>query len=83
YLLCSCGLRYNSEADQNKHDKKCTGHEFTLHKLDQKVTPQCVQCEVYPSTAYGYGVHLRRHHKTSLLKVSTSFNRSVKEFLRT
>ncbi|GMR44035.1 hypothetical protein PMAYCL1PPCAC_14231, partial [Pristionchus mayeri] len=36
YLLCSCGTRYNSHHDQKKHDKKCPGHKFTLHKLNEE-----------------------------------------------
>ncbi|GMR43766.1 hypothetical protein PMAYCL1PPCAC_13961, partial [Pristionchus mayeri] len=43
YLLCSCGFRYNTHNDQKNHGKKCTGHEFVLHKLD-RMTPQCVLC---------------------------------------
>ncbi|GMR30610.1 hypothetical protein PMAYCL1PPCAC_00806 [Pristionchus mayeri] len=35
YLLCSCGTRYNSSYDQKKRDKKCSGGNFTLHKLDE------------------------------------------------
>ncbi|GMR43597.1 hypothetical protein PMAYCL1PPCAC_13792 [Pristionchus mayeri] len=35
FLLCSCGCRFNSDHDQKKHDKKCSGREFTLHKLDK------------------------------------------------
>ncbi|GMR44045.1 hypothetical protein PMAYCL1PPCAC_14240, partial [Pristionchus mayeri] len=69
YLICSCGVRYNSDNDQKKHDKKCTGHEFSLHKLDSVTTPQCVLCEKYPNTPCGYANHLRRNHKTTLLTV--------------
>ncbi|GMR43344.1 hypothetical protein PMAYCL1PPCAC_13539, partial [Pristionchus mayeri] len=35
YLKCSCGARYNHEKDYLKHDKKCTGTDYTLHKLDE------------------------------------------------
>ncbi|GMR44050.1 hypothetical protein PMAYCL1PPCAC_14245, partial [Pristionchus mayeri] len=34
YLLCSCGMRYNSVNGHKKHDKTCNGREYTLHKLD-------------------------------------------------
>ncbi|GMR44102.1 hypothetical protein PMAYCL1PPCAC_14297, partial [Pristionchus mayeri] len=67
FLLCSCGTRYSSDHDQKKHDKKCTGHEFTLHKLDE-VTLQCVLCEIHPKTLRGYSAHLRIHHKSTLIK---------------
>ncbi|GMR55077.1 hypothetical protein PMAYCL1PPCAC_25272, partial [Pristionchus mayeri] len=33
YLLCSCGTRYNGEDDHKKHDKKCSGQQFTPHRL--------------------------------------------------
>ncbi|GMR34073.1 hypothetical protein PMAYCL1PPCAC_04268, partial [Pristionchus mayeri] len=35
YLHCSCGITFNTKRDQKKHDKKCSGNEFTLHKLDE------------------------------------------------
>ncbi|GMR50588.1 hypothetical protein PMAYCL1PPCAC_20783, partial [Pristionchus mayeri] len=39
----------------------------TIRRLtDPVVTPQCVLCEEYPGTVYGYATHLRRHHKTTL-----------------
>ncbi|GMR43764.1 hypothetical protein PMAYCL1PPCAC_13959, partial [Pristionchus mayeri] len=33
-LLCSCGMRYISINGHKKHDKKCNGREYTLHRLD-------------------------------------------------
>ncbi|GMR55075.1 hypothetical protein PMAYCL1PPCAC_25270 [Pristionchus mayeri] len=66
YLLCSCGMRHTRDGDHKKHDKKCPGHEFTLHKLVQKVTLKCVLCEMHPKTPYGYARHLYDHHKTTL-----------------
>ncbi|GMR44022.1 hypothetical protein PMAYCL1PPCAC_14217, partial [Pristionchus mayeri] len=68
YLLCSCGIRYNSHHDKKKHRKKCTGQEFTLHRRDEATTPQCVLCQMHPKTPCGYLYHLRVHHKTTLLK---------------
>ncbi|GMS81048.1 hypothetical protein PENTCL1PPCAC_3223, partial [Pristionchus entomophagus] len=41
-------------------------HHFTLHKLEKKTTPQCLLCEIYPSTTNGYAVHLYIHHKSTL-----------------
>ncbi|GMR50603.1 hypothetical protein PMAYCL1PPCAC_20798, partial [Pristionchus mayeri] len=35
YLLCACGFRYNTQNDQKKHDKSCSGKEFTRHKLNE------------------------------------------------
>ncbi|GMR38201.1 hypothetical protein PMAYCL1PPCAC_08396, partial [Pristionchus mayeri] len=35
YLACSCGVKYMSESHTKRHYKKCYGHEFTLHKLDE------------------------------------------------
>ncbi|GMR44060.1 hypothetical protein PMAYCL1PPCAC_14249, partial [Pristionchus mayeri] len=35
FLLCSCGTRYISHHGHEKHDKKCTGREFTLHKVEE------------------------------------------------
>ncbi|GMS91087.1 hypothetical protein PENTCL1PPCAC_13262, partial [Pristionchus entomophagus] len=29
-------------------------------------TPQCVLCEMYPTTLYGYIIHLQKHHKSNL-----------------
>ncbi|GMR44100.1 hypothetical protein PMAYCL1PPCAC_14295, partial [Pristionchus mayeri] len=66
YLTCSCGMRFNSGNDQKKHDKKCTGYEFALHKLDDVATPQCVLCEKRPKTPRGYVMHLTRDHKSTL-----------------
>ncbi|GMR44072.1 hypothetical protein PMAYCL1PPCAC_14267, partial [Pristionchus mayeri] len=34
YLKCACGFRCTSH-HHNDHDKKCTGREFTLHKLGE------------------------------------------------
>ncbi|GMR44103.1 hypothetical protein PMAYCL1PPCAC_14298, partial [Pristionchus mayeri] len=68
YLTCSCGMRFNNAYDPMKHDKKCTGRQFTLHKLDEMTTPQYFLCEKYPKTTYGYLEHLRRPHKTTLKK---------------
>ncbi|GMR31305.1 hypothetical protein PMAYCL1PPCAC_01500, partial [Pristionchus mayeri] len=34
YLKCSCGFRCTSHRQVN-HDKKCTGREFNLHKLEE------------------------------------------------
>ncbi|GMR31355.1 hypothetical protein PMAYCL1PPCAC_01550, partial [Pristionchus mayeri] len=36
YLKCACGLKYTVQGDYFKHDKKCTGEVFTLHKLDEE-----------------------------------------------
>ncbi|GMR50638.1 hypothetical protein PMAYCL1PPCAC_20833, partial [Pristionchus mayeri] len=48
YLLCSCGLRYNTYGDHYKHDKKkCTGRDFTLHKL------------ISPKSSFDYFMHLK------------------------
>ncbi|GMR31440.1 hypothetical protein PMAYCL1PPCAC_01635, partial [Pristionchus mayeri] len=35
YLICMCGLRHCTDRDRKKHDKKCSGHKFSLHKLDE------------------------------------------------
>ncbi|GMR44020.1 hypothetical protein PMAYCL1PPCAC_14215, partial [Pristionchus mayeri] len=66
YLTCSCGMKYKSDYVQKKHDKKCTGREFTLHKLVFQATPKCVLCEMHPKSPYGYSAHLYFHHKTTL-----------------
>ncbi|GMR50637.1 hypothetical protein PMAYCL1PPCAC_20832, partial [Pristionchus mayeri] len=68
YILCGCGHKHTTKDDNRKHDKKCSGSEFTLHELDQEVTPQCFLCEVHPKTPRGYIEHLRIHHKTTLLE---------------
>ncbi|GMR50592.1 hypothetical protein PMAYCL1PPCAC_20787 [Pristionchus mayeri] len=44
FLLCSCGLRFNSCNDKKKHDKKCSGNEFTLHKLEQPFLFETLIC---------------------------------------
>ncbi|GMR44070.1 hypothetical protein PMAYCL1PPCAC_14265, partial [Pristionchus mayeri] len=64
YIMCSCGMRYNSFRDQKKQN--CTGHEFAIHRLKEVTTPQCVMCEKYPKTPYGYADHLKSNHKTTL-----------------
>ncbi|GMR44098.1 hypothetical protein PMAYCL1PPCAC_14293, partial [Pristionchus mayeri] len=35
YLVCACGFNHTTQDDYKKHDKKCSGREFTLHKLNQ------------------------------------------------
>ncbi|GMR44054.1 hypothetical protein PMAYCL1PPCAC_14250, partial [Pristionchus mayeri] len=35
FLKCVCGTQYNHENDYLKHDKKCPGNDYTLHKLDE------------------------------------------------
>ncbi|GMR43755.1 hypothetical protein PMAYCL1PPCAC_13950, partial [Pristionchus mayeri] len=35
FLKCSCGHRYASMWSHNKHNKGCTGRDFTLHKVDE------------------------------------------------
>ncbi|GMR31006.1 hypothetical protein PMAYCL1PPCAC_01201, partial [Pristionchus mayeri] len=65
-LICSCGHRVDSDHSYRKHDKKCNGRAFTLHKLTAS-TPQCVLCEAHPKTPYGYTSHLRVRHATTLL----------------
>ncbi|GMS79711.1 hypothetical protein PENTCL1PPCAC_1886, partial [Pristionchus entomophagus] len=69
YLICSCGMEVRSKKSfRKKHSKECDGREFTLHKLNEKIhtTPQCVICEAYPSTAYGYAKHMSVRHDFSL-----------------
>ncbi|GMS97281.1 hypothetical protein PENTCL1PPCAC_19456, partial [Pristionchus entomophagus] len=68
YLVCSCGEEVRSQKSNPNHIKKCNGLQFTLHKLDKTVptTPQCIQCEAYPTTARCYAKHLRRQHKSSM-----------------
>ncbi|GMS91037.1 hypothetical protein PENTCL1PPCAC_13212, partial [Pristionchus entomophagus] len=29
-------------------------------------TPQCILCEVHPTTVYGYANHLHKQHKSTL-----------------
>ncbi|GMS90773.1 hypothetical protein PENTCL1PPCAC_12948, partial [Pristionchus entomophagus] len=66
YLICACGQEFRSSAHDPEHIKKCDGLKFTLHKLDKKITPQCVLCEAYPTTSSGYVQHLYVHHRSTL-----------------
>ncbi|GMR35867.1 hypothetical protein PMAYCL1PPCAC_06062, partial [Pristionchus mayeri] len=42
------------------------GHESFSYNHSQKITPQCVLCEVHPKTPGGYIKHLTKYHKTTL-----------------
>ncbi|GMR56689.1 hypothetical protein PMAYCL1PPCAC_26884, partial [Pristionchus mayeri] len=63
-LRCDCG----HECYSAKHSRECDVANFTLLPKQQKMTPMCISCEKYPSTASGYYQHLSKHHKTSLAK---------------
>ncbi|GMS83422.1 hypothetical protein PENTCL1PPCAC_5597 [Pristionchus entomophagus] len=73
-LLCDCG----HESMSNNHSRSCPIANFTVVRKrdesirrinDEKVTPQCVMCEMYPATTRAYYDHLRIHHKSSLKEV--------------
>ncbi|GMS90294.1 hypothetical protein PENTCL1PPCAC_12469, partial [Pristionchus entomophagus] len=70
-LRCDCG----HESRSNSHNYLCELANFTVIRKrdgpirrleDEKTTPQCVLCEVYPRTVRGYADHLRVHHKSTL-----------------
>ncbi|GMS91206.1 hypothetical protein PENTCL1PPCAC_13381, partial [Pristionchus entomophagus] len=66
YLLCSCGFEIRSCYSTTKHSK-CDSRHFFLRKNEVKTTPQCILCEMYPSTLRGFTDHLYTHHKSTLI----------------
>ncbi|GMS91082.1 hypothetical protein PENTCL1PPCAC_13257, partial [Pristionchus entomophagus] len=70
FLLCSCGKEVRHSFGDPNHNNMCDGREFTIHKIVEKVhtTPQCIMCEVFPTTARGYATHLYKYHKSTLGK---------------
>ncbi|GMS90129.1 hypothetical protein PENTCL1PPCAC_12304, partial [Pristionchus entomophagus] len=46
YVVCACGNEVRNHHPNPKHTKECDDHQFTIHKLPEKTTPQCIFCEV-------------------------------------
>ncbi|KAF8362588.1 hypothetical protein PRIPAC_89511 [Pristionchus pacificus] len=74
-LRCQCGFNaiswYHSQQCNAPNLRVIRKHDFgPIRTLaDKKVTPQCISCEVYPTTVYGYANHLYMAHHTFLDKI--------------
>ncbi|GMS97854.1 hypothetical protein PENTCL1PPCAC_20029, partial [Pristionchus entomophagus] len=69
-LRCKCGI----DSISLHHARVCRINEVSVIRTrdgpiqrlyDNKTTPQCVLCEVYPTTPYGYAQHLYIHHNSN------------------
>ncbi|GMS97707.1 hypothetical protein PENTCL1PPCAC_19882, partial [Pristionchus entomophagus] len=58
----------DSESEVKPLDKKSRSDSRKRFSNGNPTTPQCILCETYPTTVYGYAQHLAIHHHSTLIK---------------